>query len=212
MGKVRKKGEARGNKCKDGTGRSVAARVVRDFPVTLFVVRFWRLPPENAHEWSSQFLATSCCTNGSSHRCAPHGQHRAESERGDQARGTRGSSVAGSEPECASVPAVGAIPAAAAGAMRSGTAAGATRLSCAGAGSAGGSPKMVFRNGRKEEAARGLQRMSASMIVRLTETTRRSPCRCFSTTKLQRTSMCFERFLNRFSRDSATADSQSSNF
>ena len=52
--------------------------------------------------------------------------------------------------------------------------------------------------------------MSASMMVRLTETTRRSPCRCFSTTKLQRTSMCFERFLNRFSRDKATADSQSS--
>ena len=47
-------------------------------------------------------------------------------------------------------------------------------------------------------------------MVRLTETTLRSTCRCFSTMKLQRTSMCLLRLRKRFSFERATADSQSS--
>ena len=53
-------------------------------------------------------------------------------------------------------------------------------------------------------------RMSANMMVRLTETTLRSPCRCFSTINLQRSSMCLLRLRRRFSFERAAADSQSS--
>jgi len=71
-------------------------------------------------------------------------------------------------------------------------------------------PRILFRNIEKVAAARGLHKMSASIIVRLTETTLRSPCLCFSTIKLQRTSMCLLRLRKRFSFERATADSQSS--
>ena len=71
-------------------------------------------------------------------------------------------------------------------------------------------PRILFRNIEKVAAARGLHRMSASMMARLTETTLRSPCCCFSTMKLQRTSMCLLRLRKRFSFERATADSQSS--
>jgi hypothetical protein len=71
-------------------------------------------------------------------------------------------------------------------------------------------PRILFLNIENVAAARGLHRMSAIIMVRLTETTLRSQCRCFSTMKLQRTSMCLLRLRKRFSFERATADSQSS--
>ena len=71
-------------------------------------------------------------------------------------------------------------------------------------------PRILFRNIEKVAAARGLHKMSASIMFRLTETTLRSPCLCFSTMKLQRTSICLLRLRKRFSFERATADSQSS--
>ena len=71
-------------------------------------------------------------------------------------------------------------------------------------------PRILFRNVEKVAAARGLHRMSASIMVRLTEITLRSPCLCFSTIKDQRTSICLLRLRKRFSFERATADSQSS--
>ena len=73
-------------------------------------------------------------------------------------------------------------------------------------------PSMELRNGMKELAGRGDANISASMILRLTETTFTSPTssRCRSATKDHRSEICLERFRKRFSLERATALSQSS--
>ncbi len=70
--------------------------------------------------------------------------------------------------------------------------------------------RILFRNVENVAAARGLHTISAIMMVRLTDTTRRSLCLCFSTMKLHRTSICLLRLRKRFSFERSTVDSQSS--
>jgi len=71
---------------------------------------------------------------------------------------------------------------------------------------------MEFRNGIKVACGRGEAKISASIILQLTEITTMSATsgRCLSVTYDQRNEMCLDRFGNRFSFERATALSQSS--
>ena len=71
---------------------------------------------------------------------------------------------------------------------------------------------MELRNGINELAGRGDANTSASMILRLIETTFTSPtsCRCRSSTKTHRSEMRLDRLRKRFSLERAKTLSQSS--